>query len=112
MSEKSFTIATTNFGSTTKKHLRFFYFLFSLKDTLNNTTLLAAQDLISIKIIADKNTSEEEIYTFVPQAGYQQEKIPLKHTHQGVWWDITITTSYDITCEMGECLIIPIQWRK
>lgn len=110
MSEKSFTVATTNFGSSDVKHLRYFYLTFSLKDTVNNVSLLSADTVITLTIKSDRDI--EETYSFIPTSlGYQRKKIPLNHTQKGVWWTATLTTEYDFTCESGECLIIPIAWR-
>ncbi len=106
MTTKSCTIATTNFGDINVKHLRYFYITFSLQDTLNNTTLLQSNALITVTIKADRDTTEE--YFFIPIKGYQKKKIPLKHTHRGVWWTFDISSEYDLVLESGECLIIPI----
>jgi len=110
MSERSFTIATTNFKSTDVKHLRYFYLVFFIKDTVNNTTLLASNKAITVILVTDDGN--EETYSFTPKSvGGHREKIPLKHTQKGVWWTVKLALEYDFICEYGECLIIPISRR-
>ena len=102
MSEKTFTLATTNFNVTDRKKLRYVYLDFLLEDNDKNNKLLLSTS-IELKIQVDKNSTEK--YNFAPKAlGYQKKKIPIKYTQQGIWVTITITTEYDFVFENISCL--------